>query len=317
MSSIIAVPIPEHRSLIFLNISQIFCNLESLLFISICQSFDFVDWRDKRSNKKISWLKPLGFTYRGIIYCSKFEQRDGEHIFGEAEMIQSTISLLRSMNISQSCWIQNAHQCQRESNSVFSSFSHCRLFLIHPCLPPLLKQPENCQLYHNFYLLHWRVTPPPSICLVLVQYGLLVEERIYLNISRVIICNIPTRQFLSSGQVSAMLVSLRVKHRRWDAHTDCGQKHLCEYNENILVDLNCQLIVNLGSYSQGVWCHRCHWCHWCHQCHWCQRCHRCHRCQVDSTVKTIPFQNTFSFVNRCWKNCTKYVHLQRFCSKRH
>ena len=118
---------------------------------------------------------------------------------------------------------------------------------------PLPKQPQNCQLYHNFYLLHWRVTPPPSICLVLVQYGLLVEERIYLNISRVIICNIPTRQFLSSGQVSAMLVSLRVKHRRWDAHTDCGQKHLCEYNENILVDLNYQSIVNLGSYSQGVW----------------------------------------------------------------
>jgi len=74
-------------------------------------------------------------------------------------MIQSTISLLRSMNISQSCWIQNAHQCQRESNSVFSSFSHCRLFLIHPCLPPLLKQPENCQLYHNFYLLHFQDHP--------------------------------------------------------------------------------------------------------------------------------------------------------------
>jgi len=106
-----------------------------------------------------SWLKPLSFTYRGIIYCSKFEQRDGEHIFGEAEMIQSTISLLRSMNISQSCWIQNAHQCQRESNSVFSSFSQCRLFLIHPCLPPLLKQPENCQLYHNFYLLHFQDHP--------------------------------------------------------------------------------------------------------------------------------------------------------------
>jgi len=132
-------------------------------------------------------------------------------------------------------------------------FIFCRLFLIHPLPFPLPKQPQNCQLYHNFYLLHWRVTPPPSICLVLVQYGLLVEERIYLNISRVIICNIPTRQFLSSGQVSAMLVSLRVKHRRWDAHTDCGQKHLCEYNENILVDLNCQLIVNLSSYSQGVW----------------------------------------------------------------
>ena len=211
MFSIIAVPIPEHRSLIFLNISQIFCNLESLLFISICQSFDFVDWRDKRSNKKISWLKPLGFTYRGIIYCSKFEQRVGEHIFGEAEMIKSTISLLRSMNISQSCWIQNAHQCQRESNSVFSSFSHCRLFLIHPCLPPLLKQPENCQLYHNFYLLHFQ--DHPHIYTLLHQPLVLPKMRIIIIIMLIFpvwsfsIPKIVVFVDLKMG-ASAMLVSL-------------------------------------------------------------------------------------------------------------
>ena len=223
MSSIIAVPIPEHRSLIFLNISQIFCNLESLLFISICQSFDFVDWRDKRSNKKISWLKPLGFTYRGIIYCSKFEQRVGEHIFGEAEMIQSTISLLRSMNISQSCSIQNAHQCQRESNSVFSSFSHCRLFLIHPCLPPLLKQPENCQLYHNFYLLHFQ--DHPHIYTLLHQYleKMHIIIIIMLYNSRVIIfhpknCGLCRPQ--DGGECNAS--QFDAERKRWEKrHIDC------------------------------------------------------------------------------------------------
>ena len=161
-------------------------------------------------------------------------------------MYSETVVCVTSMNISMNRWMQNVENWK----SVFFGDFYLLSPFPHPSPAfPLPKQPQNCQLYHNFYLLHWRVTPPPSICLVLVQYGLLVEERIYLNISRVIICNIPTRQFLSSGQVSAMLVSLRVKHRRWDAHTSCGQKHLCEYNENILVDLNCQLIVDLSSYS--------------------------------------------------------------------
>ena len=134
-------------------------------------------------------------------------------------MYSETVVCVTSMNISMNRWMQNV---ENREVCFLVIFIFCRLFLIHPLPFPLPKQPQNCQLYHNFYLLHWRVTPPPSICLVLVQYGLLVEERIYLNISRVIICNIPTRQFLSSGQVSAMLVSLRVKHRRWDAHMDCG-----------------------------------------------------------------------------------------------
>ena len=94
----------------------------------------------------------------------------------------------------------------------------------HPS-PAFPKQPENCQLYHNFYLLHRCATPPPpSIHIFSFNQWSMVEKRIfrYFPCDYLSIFN-PDNSGLFCGphkfRASAMLVSLKAKHLKAEMRT--------------------------------------------------------------------------------------------------
>ena len=185
----------------------------------------------------------------------------------------------------------------------------------HPS-PAFPKQPENCQLYHNFYLLHRCATPPPpSIHIFSFNQWSMVEKRIfrYFPCDYLSIFN-PDNSGLFCGlhkfRASAMLVSLKVKHKSWDAHMDGGHQH--------------HILIEVSGLKQHIFSSTIVWmlqncinsrfvvdsCRWGLGQKWAWNWLLTNKCHIQSFFWSI------SISSWCWKTCRKNVHLQLFCFKR-